>query len=85
MLLFDEQMFGTVFGGEVAFGFNYDAVREYKVRRVVSVCRGVADSSGFVAGFYPGLFELFLNCLFEAGTVRARFMPEDCRGFGVRY
>ena len=85
MLGFYEQMFGAIFGGEVAFGFDYDAVWEYEVGRIVAVCRGVADSSGFVAGFYPGLGELFLNCLFEAGTIRARFMPEDCRGFRVRY
>ena len=85
MLLFYEQMFGTIFGGEVAFGFDYDAVRKYEVRRIVAVCRGVADSSGFVAGFDACGLELGLYAFFKAAAVRARFMPEDCRGFGVWY
>ena len=85
MLLFYEQVFGAVFGGEVAFGFDYDAVRKYEIGRVVSVWRGVADSSGFVAGFDACGFELGLYGFFKAAAVCACFVAEGCLCSDVRY
>ena len=85
MLLFDKQMFGTIFGGEVAFGFDYDAVGKHEVGCVMAVCRGVADSSGFVAGFDACGLELGLYAFFKAAAVRSCFMPEDCLCSDVRY
>lgn len=85
MLRFYEQVFRPVFRREVAFGFDYYAVGKDEVWGVVVVGGGVADSAGFVARLYSGLFELFLYGLFKAGTVRARFVAEDRRGSGVRY
>ena len=76
MLLFYEQMFGAVFWGEVAFGFDYDAIRKYEIGRVVSVCRGVADSSGFVAGFDACGHELGLDGFFKTAAISARFVTE---------
>ena len=78
-------MFGAVFGGEVAFGFDYDAVGEDEVGRIVAVCRGVTDSSRLVAGFDACGLELGLYALFKAAAVRARFMSEDCLCSDVRY
>lgn len=80
VLPFYEQVFGSVFGEEVAFGFDYDSVREYEVRGVMAVWRRVAYSAGFVGRLYARFFELLLDEFFKAGAVCPGFVAEGGAG-----
>ena len=80
VLSFNEQVFRSVFGEEVAFRFDYDSVGKDEVRGIVAVGRCVAYFSRLVFGFYSGLFKLFLYLFFKAGAIGSRFVAEGGAG-----